>query len=233
MATQNLVTEVADVRKNVETDHEELIKELKTENKKLKKENKKMGEKMEKMEKKMEEKMEKMEKRMEKRIEKMEKEIEKKEACQNFLFQLKDLATYKTLAQKIRDKKNIDHHEDRIVEELQLEEKGTKKVKSNGIQGYFDTKNCVGHKIMTISSVDDCIKVLQQYPDMPTLYDVACSNEETFEFLESCRGCVEEVKLYAQLNLSRIQKKTLADKIQQRNERRKESIARKKARQSI
>lgn len=215
--------------------HGERITELEKKTDKLEKKTDKLKKKTDKLKKKIDklkkknDKLKKKSAAAEEKIETIKNENKKKEACQKFLFELKDLSVLKDIAQKIKNKVRLDYRQDKIVKQYLEEFEESKKV---GIGAYFDAQNCVGHRTMTASTVDDCIKVLNDYPDLPTLYDVNCSNEEAFDFLESCRGCVEDVQSYARLKLPPIQKKTQAEKDEERNKSRKESKARKAKGQS-
>lgn len=131
---------------------------------------------------------------------------------------MKDLSTYKRLADTIQKKITFDTHQKKIIRRHEDELKGIKKSRPRGIQGYFDVRNGVGHSVLTAVSADECLSILIKYPDMPECFDVECTNEETVLFLKSCTGCFEAVQAYVesrhadQLQAQLDYKQTNADK---------------------
>lgn len=111
---------------------------------------------------------------------------------------MKDLSTYKRLADTIQKKITFDTHQKKIIRRHEDELKGIKKSRPRGIQGYFDVRNGVGHSVLTAVSADECLSILIKYPDMPECFDVECTNEETVLFLKSCTGCFEAVQAYVE-----------------------------------
>lgn len=172
--------------------------------------------------------------------EKLERKISKmieQEQCRRFVFVLKDLSSYKNIADILKNNGKLDHFQRRIILERHGKMRGIEKEKREGINGLCDSKNWNGHAEIGTGSVDECLSILCQYPNIAHFYNVKnCPLDITVDFLESCRGAVEAIESFIMLHHAELiedpkavlgEKTTLLEKNQKRNLRRTESMQRK------
>ena len=85
-------------------------------------------------------------------------------------------------------------HHDKIVRQTQ----GIEQKKRDGIDGYFEAKNWEGHVQISTVCVDECSSLLDRYTNSASFYSVNnCTVKMTADFIESCRGSVEDVEGFA------------------------------------